>query len=174
MAPEFSRPFRLTGLPRGGRSLDLAATAAECQALARRFDIPAIASLAASLHVAPLADGSVRVTGQLAAEVTQVCVVSLEPFAQRVEAPVAVRFVPAAIAAEQPEGALDPDDVDEEVFDGDTLELGEMLAQTLSLALDPWPRNPDSDLPPAGDEGQDEGEAPVARSPFAVLARRRR
>jgi hypothetical protein len=46
-----------------------------------------------------------------------------------------------------------------------------MLAQSLSLALDPWPRNPDSELPPA--TGPDD-DSPAPASPFAVLARRRR
>jgi uncharacterized metal-binding protein YceD (DUF177 family) len=162
------------GLPRSGRAIDLVATDAECQALARRFDVPAIRSLAAALHVAPLADGSVRVTGRLVADVTQVCVVSLEPFDQQVEAAVAMRFVPASAAAEEADRPLDPDAADEEVFDGSTLELGEALAQTLSLALDPWPRNPDSDLPPAVGDAPDDPESPVPRSPFAVLAKRRR
>lgn len=169
--PEFSRLVNATQLPHTGRALSIEASGAECAALARRFGLPAIAALSAELHLAPLAGGRVRMTGQLSARVTQVCVVALEPFAQEVEAPVAVVFVPRALMAEEGEGALDPDAADEEPYDGDRIDIGEAVAQTLSLALDPWPRNPDSDLPPA-EGGGEEGELPA--SPFAVLARRRR
>jgi uncharacterized metal-binding protein YceD (DUF177 family) len=175
-APEFSRSIAVARLPHGGKALALAADAAECAALARRFDLPALARLAADLWLKPLADGRVRVTGSLAARVTQVCVVSLEPFAHDVAAPVAVTFVPRD-AIEDDAGALSADAVDEEPFDGDLIDVGEMLAQALSLALDPWPRNPDAELPAPGDAapraaGDDEALPPA--SPFAALARRRR
>jgi uncharacterized metal-binding protein YceD (DUF177 family) len=169
--PEFSRIVSLATLPHGGRALSVTASEAECRALAARFGLPAIAAFSAELHLKPLSDGRVRATGRLAARVTQVCIVALEPFAQDVTAPVAVTFVPAAVLEEEGEGALDPESADEEPYDGGAIDVGEMLAQSLSLALDPWPRNPASDLPPAA--GGDD-EAPAPASPFAVLARRRR
>lgn len=165
--PEFSRPVNVGQLPHHGRSMMIEANAAECAALARRFGLPAIASLRAELHLAPLAGARVGLSGRLAARLTQVCVVSLEPFDQEVEAPVALVFVPRA-AIEAATGALDPDAVDEEPYDGQSLDVGEAVAQTLSLALDPWPRNPDSELPAAGDGAS----AVPPAGPFAALARR--
>lgn len=174
VAPEFSRPVATGTLPHGGRDIALTATEAECRALALRFDIPAIESLAASLHLAPLAQGRLRATGRLRARVVQLCVVSLEPFAQEVEAPVELIFVPRALLAEESDGGIDPDAPDEEPYDSDRVDLGEAVAQTLSLALDPWPRNPAAELPAGDGTGDGDDTPPVARSPFAVLARRRR
>jgi len=169
--PELSRIVLLGSLPARGRDMQVTATPAECQALAARFDMPAIESLAASLRLAPLGDGRVRLTGRLHARVVQVCVVALEPFAQDVDAPLAVTFVPRALEPEETEGGIDLDADDEEPYDGERLEVGEVIAQALSLSLDPWPRNPGSDLPSGA--GAD-ADSPPAPSPFAVLARRRR
>lgn len=170
-AAEFSRIVPLGSLPARGRAMEISASPTECQALARRFDIPAIESLSAALQITPLADGRVRVTGTLTARVVQVCVVALEPFAHGVEAPVAVIFVPRADFADDAEGAIDPDTADEEPYDGERFDVGEAVAQTLSLALDPWPRNPESKLPPGGTGDADQ---PPAQNPFAALAKRRR
>ena len=37
---------------------------------------------------------------------------------------------------------LTDDQLDELPLEGDTLDLGELVAQSLALALDPWPRAP--------------------------------
>lgn len=114
------------------------ATQAECAALARRFDLPAIAALACRFRLTPAAKGAVRAEGTLAALVSQVCVVTGEVF----EAPVAerftVRFVPAG--TENPDPAFEDDD--EIPCQGATMDLGEAAAVQLALALDPYPRAP--------------------------------
>jgi uncharacterized metal-binding protein YceD (DUF177 family) len=144
------------------------ATAAECAALARRFGILAIASLEADLALRPERDGAIRAEGRLAAEVTQACVVSLEPVAQHVAAPVSLRFLPpGAVPDDDPEG---PDEIE---TDGDMLDLGEAVAEQLALALDPYPRRPEAALPPEATDAP-EPEPPPAPSPLAGLARLRR
>jgi uncharacterized metal-binding protein YceD (DUF177 family) len=168
MTPELHRPLRSGLVGPAGRHERVVATAAECAALARRFGILAIASLEAELTLRPDRDGAIRAEGRLAAEVTQACVVSLEPVAQRVSVPVVLRFLPPGATPDD-----DPDSPDEIETDTDTLDLGEAVAEQLALALDPYPRRPDAVLPPEATDAP-EPEPPAPRSPLAALARLRR
>jgi hypothetical protein len=54
------------------------------------------------------------------------------------------------------------DDDDPEPIEGDSIDIGEAVAQQLSLALDPYPRIGDSDDPLGDPEDQDEPEGPFA------------
>jgi uncharacterized metal-binding protein YceD (DUF177 family) len=162
--PEFSRPHRLGS---GKRHLVLEATAEEAEALARRFGILGIGSLRAELDLAPDRGGVTRARGRLRAAVTQECVATGEPVAQEVDAPLELRILPEGI----PPGDDDPDSPDEIESSGDTVDLGEAVAEQLALALDPYPRLPGAeiDLP---DDPVEEGEAKP--NPFAALARLKR
>jgi len=157
--PEFSRPVAVAAIPAGGRPERIEAGEAERVALARRFDIPAIESLHAELRLLPETGGSVRVTGRMAARVVQSCVVTLDPVTQEVEEPVDLRFRPESEALSD-----DPDGPDEIALEGGVMDLGEAVAEQLSLALDPYPRAPgaavpEGDAPPAG---EDRGPNPFA------------
>jgi hypothetical protein len=148
MAPEFSRLIPLARLPEAGRAEQLDASPAECGALARRFAIPAVDRLSASLLLRPEPGGAVTVTGTLSADVVQSCVVSLEPVPQHLEEAVSLRLVPPG---EEPSD--DPDGPDEIPLEGDAVDLGEAIAEQLALALDPYPRAPGAELPAAAGDG---------------------
>ncbi|HEV7267032.1 MAG TPA: DUF177 domain-containing protein [Falsiroseomonas sp.] len=170
--PEFSRPIRL-GPDR--RDITLEANAAERAALARRFGILGIGALTATLRLEPEAGGSVQARGRLSARVEQLCVVTLEPVAQRVEAPIDLR-----ILAEGEEPAEeDPDSPDEIESLGGVVDLGEAVAEQLALALDPYPRAEGASLPPLDDEAPRGGPGdgppaePARPNPFAGLAKLR-
>lgn len=168
MTPEFHRPLRWGVVGPAGRRERVAATPAECAALARRFGILGIGALSADLALRPDADGAIRAEGRLEAEVTQACVVSLEPVEQHVSAPVALRFLPPGATPDE-----DPDSLDEIETDGDTLDLGEAVAEQLALALDPYPRRADAALPAEASDAP-EPEPPRPPSPFAALSRLKR
>ncbi|WP_404712761.1 YceD family protein [Sphingomonas sp. MMS24-J13] len=161
--PEFSRPVRLDTLGDGVRHIAIEANADERMALARRFGLLAIERMdaEADLHNT---NGAVHASGRLRAAVTQACVASGEPIAAIVDEPFELKFMPEGSATED-EIELDEDDLDIIGFAGGAIDLGEAAAQTLSLALDPFPRAPNAAqvLREAGvvDE-QDVG-------PFAVL-----
>jgi len=166
MIPEFSRPVALARVPPEGREERLTATPAERAALALRFGIPAVNRFSADLRLKPEPGGGIAITGRLSAEVVQDCVVTLEPVTQQVSEDVRLRILgPGETYSEDPEA---PDEVE---APGGVAELGEALAEQLSLALDPYPRAPGAVLP---------GEAPVPeaeaapetapKNPFAALA----
>ncbi|MES2712722.1 MAG: DUF177 domain-containing protein [Pseudomonadota bacterium] len=168
MSPEFHRPLAITRIGPPGRHERLVATPAECAALAARFAIPSIESLEAELSLAPAKGGAVAAEGRLRAEVTQSCVVTLDPVAERVDVPLRLRFIP-----EGDEPSDDPDAPDEIEIEAGMIDLGEAVAEQLSLALDPYPRAPDAALPP-GLVPPEEPEPPAAKvHPFAALKKRR-
>ncbi len=157
MTIEFSHRLPLAHVPAAGQPLRLAAGAAECAALAARFDLLAIEALTAELRLKPGLEGVVHVTGKLMAELTQACGITLVPVRQSISEDVTWRLLPEGM--EPSDGEDDPDDIETEQGVAD---LGEALAQQLALAIDPYPRAPGAQLA----EGlTDEG----AHGPFAKL-----
>jgi hypothetical protein len=177
---EFSRPLVLDDIGADGVALELEATAEERAALALRFDLLAMDRLtvrATACH-APARDGSapaIRVAIDFVAEVAQRCVVSLEPLPVRIEERgVEVEFARAATlppAAAQVSFALDDVDPPEPLPD-ECIDLGELAAEQLALALDPYPRKNGAVLAWPMDES---GATPGAGedTPFAALRRLR-
>jgi uncharacterized metal-binding protein YceD (DUF177 family) len=162
LTTELSRPLTLDHVPAAGQFLLLVASEAERAALAERFGLLALLSLPGELQLRPGPEGRVLVTGRLMAEVEQACVVTLEPVRQLVDEMVAWRLLPDGV--EPSDGDEDPDDLPAEAG---AVDMGEALAQQLSLALDPYPRAPGAELPAEATDGG-------AHGPFAALAKLKR
>jgi uncharacterized metal-binding protein YceD (DUF177 family) len=171
-AGPLSRVVRIDALPKEGQSVTIEASAPEREALAKLYDLPAVAALTAELRVEPAGRGGARVTGAVHGELTQICVVTLEPFDATVDEAVDVRFAPAAEEgrARRPERetvtlALADEDDPDPMVDG-KIDLGALTAEFFALGLDPYPRKPGAEF-----------VAPVAQappdSPFTALAGRR-
>jgi hypothetical protein len=169
-AQPLTRVLRIDALPKDGETVTIDASAVERQALARLYGLPAVAALTATLRVEPQGRGGAHVTGAVHGELTQICVVTLEPFDATVDEAVDVRFAPEAEddRGRRPERETvtltlaDEDDPDP-VIDG-RIDLGALTGEFFALGLDPYPRKPGAEFvaPPE--------EAP---SPFAALAARR-
>ena len=169
---EFSRPLRLAEVPAEGSSLELDATASECAAVARRLGLLSLGRLHGQLGIKPIACGGLALTGTLQADVEQSCVVTLEALPIEVSRPLNLRFLNEEAFRQHESQQEDPlDGPDVELMPDDVLDLGELLVEELSLALDPYPRREDANIAEAG-LGSDgvsdraEGKAP---NPFAVL-----
>jgi len=143
-APEFSRVIRLNEIGDGTRERTIEADEAERKALARRFGLIALGRLEARLHVIPEAK-SWLVTGTLIADVEQSCVATGEPVPAHIEAPFSVRFVRDLDSPEAEEIELSDEDCDLLQLEGERIDMGETVAQSLALNLDPYPRAPDAD-----------------------------
>ncbi len=178
--PEFSRPFAVDKLGPQAAVVELGAKPAERQALARRFDLQALDALGAELRLERAGGGGlVRVTGRLRARGAQTCVVTLEPVPFALDQAVGLVFAPASDVADQGEVVVEAEgeDAPEPIVDG-TIDLGEAMAQTLAVALDPYPRAPGASLErsefgPDGENGTGEAEAATQEAPFAALRRLR-
>ncbi|WP_374283169.1 DUF177 domain-containing protein [Novosphingobium sp.] len=158
---EFSRIYDIRHLPTA--PLELTATAEECAALAKRFALVAVKSLHAAIRL----DGAgarISAKGRLTAEVVQSCAVSGDDLPARIDEPVDLRFVPAADShAEEVE--LAAEELDEIEYSGGQFDLGEALAQTMALAIDPFATGPRANAARQAAGMLDEGQS----GPFAAL-----
>jgi uncharacterized metal-binding protein YceD (DUF177 family) len=151
LSEAFARKVVIEPWPDGGIAVTLSAGPEERAVLARRFGLLELAALEARLRLERLpASGEIRLHGVLEADLTQVCVVSLEPVPAQLREPVERRYRRAggpAPAATSPKVWTPDEDEDEEVelVHGRTLDLGAALAEELALALDPYPRAPDAE-----------------------------
>lgn len=141
-APEFARPERVDTIGTGDRTVTIEATKAECAALAARFELLAVERLAAEFRVRRDASGIIA-EGRVRAAVVQACSVTDEPLAVAVDETVALRFVATGDASEE-EIELEADALDTVPYDGAAIDLGEAAAETMALALDPFPRGPNA------------------------------
>lgn len=166
-APEFSRPLPLARLEGGEALYPITANAEERSLLARRFDLVALDGFTAEVRLSRDAAG-IRLAARLTADVVQLCGVTLEPFRSRIEDEFTLLF-----RKEAPEGdLLDAMAEDYEILGGTEIDIGEAVAQQLSLTLDPFPRAPGAETPALAEDSSGEmGSDQAPASPFAALAR---
>jgi uncharacterized metal-binding protein YceD (DUF177 family) len=166
MTDRFAHALRLDQI-RDGERIDLAADEAERAAVAKRLRLGRIDRFDA--HAALSRDGPrIRAQGRLVAAVEQSCVITGEPVPARLDEPFDILFMPEPdVVRPDEEIELSPEDCDVVFHDGATIDLGGAIADTLALALDPYPRSAGADeaLREAGVISEAEA------SPFAVLAR---
>jgi uncharacterized metal-binding protein YceD (DUF177 family) len=181
-AAEFSRLASTSRLGADPMVYQLAATAEERAALARRFALVSLDRFTAAVELARHGR-DIRLAAAIVADVVQLCGVTLEPFASRIEDRATLLY-----RRKPPPEDLAAEDDAYEILGSDEIDIGEAVAQQLSLALPPFPRAPGAEVPPAeipsGEIPRDEafgGEIAVAAqstpdqsvvpSPFAELAK---
>lgn len=161
------------------QTLRMAANEQQRDSLARRFGLEAVDSLTADLTLER--DGSaIRTRGQVLADVVQTCVVSAEPVPAHIDETIDLWFEtdPARVPADDAEVTADMADI--LPVDNGRIDVAEAVAQTLLLALDPYPRADAETLAAArrhllSEEEAEEAdaaareEARVAANPFSRL-----
>ncbi len=162
-APEFSRLADERHIPEAVVVLD--AGPEECAALAQRFALVRIDKLHAELALHR--DGrAIMASGRLSAEIVQSCAVSGADLPANISEPLALRFVAAETHRPDEEIELAADELDEIEYTGTQFDLGEAVAQSLALAIDPFAQAPGADAfrKKAGLLGE------AQAGPFAALA----
>ena len=157
-----SRLVDVSNVPPRGLNVRVEATDEECAALARDFKLPAIRTLSAEYHITASAKG-VHVAGSVRAAITQICVVTLDPFDSTVEEQVEVDFAESAGMPAEPPTEMHEYEPPDEIVNGQ-VDLGALTAEFLALGLDPYPRKPGVDF------NFEDGSA-KPDSPFAALGR---
>lgn len=161
---EFSRVFDVRQAE--GKVVRLEASEAERAALAKRFGLVAVARLEADLLLTR--DGlAVDAKGRIVADFVQSCAISAEDLPIAVDEPLIFRFVPEATGhTPDEEVELDAGDCDEIEYAGTGFDLGEAVAQSLALAIDPFACGPGAEEARRRAGIIDE----TASGPFAALA----
>lgn len=169
-APEFSRLLRRDEWGRSASVNHISAIEAERAALATRFSLLAIDLLEADYSLATEGDNALA-TGTVRAVVKQSCVATGQPVPAVIEAPFTIRFVPEASSEPQTgeEIELDAEECDIVEYSEGRIDIGEAIAETLALAMNPFPRSPDADEYLRAMGVQSEEEAQAQSSPFAAL-----
>lgn len=169
MSEDFEHRVRLDSIAHG-KCIELAATEAERAAIAERLRLASLDRFEA--HAVLERDGAeVRAKGRIRAALQQRCVATVEPVEEYVDEAFEIVFLPAPKdGARDEEVELAPEDCDVVFYDGQAIELGTAVADTLALAMEPYPRSPgaESALEEAGVLSEEQA------GPFAALAKLKR
>jgi hypothetical protein len=162
--PPFTHPIAVATL-HGETHLRLKPDAEARQRIATLLGLHAVDALEAELKMVQANNGLVDISGQLRAAIQPVCVVSLDPFPQAIDEPVAIRFAPEGLIERMTKRAEEDEIEDFEppdaILDGQ-IDFGMVVVEFLALALDPYPRK-------AGAVFAGGDPAPERESPFAAL-----
>ena len=152
---------------RDGERIDLVADESERKAVAERLRLESLDRFEA--HVTLERDGErIRAHGRVRAALEQSCVATGEPVAEHVDEPFEILFLPEPQPGSADEEIeLAEEDCDVVFYDGSAIDLGTAVADTLALAMSPYPRSASADavLKEAGVLTEEQA------SPFAALAK---
>ncbi|HEU4551033.1 MAG TPA: hypothetical protein VFS01_15140 [Rhizomicrobium sp.] len=163
--------YNLGRLGKAGETVEFTADAGQCAAVAAWSGVLSLDAFAVTVDISKLGPTRFRLAYQLTAQVTQACVVTLEPVAAVVARDFSreLHFVgrtrgPAADTESGADVVLDAGGEDEpEEIESLHYDLAAPALEEYSLALDPYPRSPGAEFS-LGTEPPQETD-----SPFAVL-----
>jgi len=168
--PEFSRLVEVSRIPPEGLDEIITADRAECERLAVRLGVERLLALTATFSLTPWRHGGVRVKGHFEAEIEQICVVSLDPFittlSEEVERFFAGHSEPGWSGQVHDVDSLEGDEPD--LVHGGEIDLGELTAEELVLAIDPYPHKPGAKFA-GGDEDLADKPREASQNPFLIL-----
>ena len=152
-------------LPHKGLPVVIDANAEQRAALAAEHALLSVENYRAELQVAPWKRNGVKVSGRVEADITQACIVTLDPVEAHIDEPVEALLLPedSKLGRQGFEGGgeilLDADGPDSpETFSGDTIDVGALAEQFFGLAINPYPRKSGASLEAGGETEAEENE----------------
>lgn len=168
---ELSRLLKVDGIPRAGIEERIVAKPAERAALAKRLRIVDLKRFEANITVEHEKGRMLTVTGGIYAELTQECVVTLEPIDEVLRDNFDILMAPDYVLKKRgsaPIGEYAETEAPEPI-EGGILDLGEIAVQHLAMSIDPYPRKEGAAWAAVTvGESQDYAE-PKAVNPFLKL-----
>jgi hypothetical protein len=169
--PLFDLQIDINDIPRTGLAAHWRASDKDRARAARFLDILEIRDLMADYKATRRADGSVVVKGRMMARVEQSCVVTGEPVISNVEEPIDAVFSPHVerlrldLPAGETQETLSLEEDPPEPLEDGRADLGRLIAELLSLGIDPYPRKAGAVFEAFVTDEPGTGEA----GPFAAL-----
>ncbi len=167
----------LDRLPKLGKHLKIQADKEQLERIAKASNVSSVGRFSADFNIARI-KGGVQVKGQLSAEITQPCVITLDPVHQRIDEDLERVFLPAPTdlgkdaGVENAPGSEAYIDLAEEdipdYFDGPIFDLAGYLLETFAMAIELYPHAPGAQM-----SKEQQGDDPAKLSPFAVLKDRK-
>ena len=143
-ANEFSHVVKISEVGNHSRNLRLSADEAARHALMARFDLAALDNLEAEISLKHETD-AVIATGRFTASLAQFCIATHDPVPAKLDEAIHIQFIVEPTSNGEVELELAPEDCDTMFHDGQTIDLGEAVAQSMGLALNPYPRSPEAE-----------------------------
>jgi uncharacterized metal-binding protein YceD (DUF177 family) len=173
---EIERVVDVDRMGPSGTALEITASESERAALAKRFGFLGLPAFSARVTVDRRPGDQVVVEGRLRGKIVQACILSLDPVTQDLDDTFRIVFKQGLTEEKDPESgeALVGAQADSpEPLPGNLLDVGEIVAEQLSLAADPYPRKHgvklEDVLPKPRKDGR-HGRHEPRRHPFAGLA----
>jgi hypothetical protein len=173
---EIERIVDLDRMGPGGAALEIAPSDGERAALAKRFGFLGLPAFSARVTVDRRPGCQVVVEGRLRGRIVQACVLTLDPVTQDLDDAFRIVFkqdMADDLDPESGEAMLNSQADAPEPLVGNVLDVGEIVAEQLSLVADPYPRRPGAkleDVLPRPRHGGRKGQPEHRRHPFAGLA----
>src|SRR5689334_1959085 len=170
---EIERIVDIDRMGPNGTALEIAASDSERLALAKRFGFLGLPAFSARVTVDRRPGGQVVVEGRLRGRIVQACILTLDPVTQDLDDTFRVVFKQDLAEERDPESgeALVSAQADApEPLPGNLLDVGEIVAEQLSLAADPYPRKHGAKLEDVLPKPRKDGRHEPRRHPFAGLA----
>jgi uncharacterized metal-binding protein YceD (DUF177 family) len=170
---EFSIVLSVDDVPPSGTEFRFEANEQERAALAKRFDIVELNVLRGTAKVKPWRRAGLALEARFTAELVQSCVVTLEPVPEKLDESFTLHFLPEEMIAPVTPGSereivVDVDSEEPpEALENDAIDVGEAVAEQLSLAMNPYPKKPGVTFEPPAEEADDAAAGPA--NPFAAL-----
>jgi Large ribosomal RNA subunit accumulation protein YceD len=140
-------------LPQKGMPISIEADEAQRSGLAAEHQLVSVEGWKAELLVSPWKRNGVKVSGHVEADITQECVVTLEPLHAHISEEVSAIYFPEDSKLGRQgfhapgEVHLDLEGADSpETFSGDTIDVGALAEEIFGLAIDPYPRKEGASL----------------------------
>ena len=175
-SPEFSHPISASRLSFKPATYRLVANERERAALAKRFALISLDRFEATVTLKREPGDAIRFDAAIEADLVQACIVTTDPVPAHITDVFTLIYRADIDEATADQMALDnPEDEIIEPLIGDSIDIGEAVAQQLSVAMDPYPRSVGAESSiasaQAGPIEDDEAGAPMARrNPFDALA----
>lgn len=170
---ELSRPLKIEGIPKAGVEERIVAKPAEREDLAKRLKVLEIKRFEANLTVEPRKGPMYNVTGGVYAELSQECVVTLDPVEEEVRDSFELLMAPDYVLKKRgvmPTGDYEETDAPEPIEDG-VIDLGEIAVQFLAMAINPYPRKEGAVWEAVSTEESESSESSKAPNPFLKLVK---
>lgn len=171
---EIERIFDLDRMGSGSAALDIVASDGERAALAKRFGFLDLPAFSARVTVDRQPGKRVVVEGRLRGKIVQACILTLDPVTQELDDTFRLVFAQDIADERDPESGeaiLNASLDAPEPLTGNLLDVGEIVAEQLSLAADPYPRRPGAKLEDVLPDLRGRRSRPEPRRhPFAGLA----
>lgn len=156
-------------IPVSGLNLPVHLTSVQFDIFKKELSLLDIRNFKSEICVTPLEHGRYSAQGYVSAQIVQSCVITLEDITSEIYEEIDTQFVPKNnenIRLLLEELETDPtENSDFELIDQDKLNIGQLIFEVFSTAIDPYPRKEGANF----DWTEEDAQKNSSNNPFAVL-----